>query len=246
MDPFSALAVAASVVQFVDFTSKIFLQGYAAYKSADGATEEDVDLQALTSDLEEISNSLVNAPPGKQKLSQDEIALRNLARRCSKLALELSLALESLKVQKHGIWRSWSAFRKAIERVMADGKLQKMKKQLDEIRSQVVVHMLHVVKNSQSALVAGINTLTINAQAMHVENSVRLDDLKQSLLDALTAHVREVDNVKRIEDDIIDTAHHRKDDDLEASQRCHTETIESYKQTLSTTRRRLDELAHGI
>jgi len=40
MEPFSALAVATSAVQFVDFTSKIIAESYKLHTSAKGQLEE--------------------------------------------------------------------------------------------------------------------------------------------------------------------------------------------------------------
>jgi short-subunit dehydrogenase len=56
MDPLSALSLAGTVIQFVDFGSKLISQGYELYKS----TKEDVqlavdeELELVTSDLRDV------------------------------------------------------------------------------------------------------------------------------------------------------------------------------------------------
>jgi hypothetical protein len=47
LDPLSALSVAASAIQFIDFSSKIVSKGKHIYKSANGVLREDAEVENL-------------------------------------------------------------------------------------------------------------------------------------------------------------------------------------------------------
>ena len=55
LDPLSALSVAASVVQFLDFGNKIVSKGIQAYKSNDGALIENAEIEEATQRLAQLS-----------------------------------------------------------------------------------------------------------------------------------------------------------------------------------------------
>ena len=51
MEALTALSVASSVIQFVDFGCKLLSQSRQLYKSAEGILTENVDIEILTQDL---------------------------------------------------------------------------------------------------------------------------------------------------------------------------------------------------
>jgi hypothetical protein len=93
MEPLSALSVAAAVVQFVDFGTRLLSQTREIYKSSTGQTERvsllkrvTRDLDSLTSRVEEKAATLrVNAPPG----SADAIFLES-CKQCKEVGGELA------------------------------------------------------------------------------------------------------------------------------------------------------------
>jgi hypothetical protein len=58
MDPVSALGVAASVVQFVEFTSSLICSTYEIYQSASGCSAASVDLETITTGLQALNTDL--------------------------------------------------------------------------------------------------------------------------------------------------------------------------------------------
>ena len=147
LDPFTALGVASAIVQFVDFTSKLLTEGYGAYQSVVGASKEDIDVQALATDLETICASLASSPPvGSTILSKEELALQNLARKCQGIAKELVGVLEDLKVKTHGLLRGWDTVRSTVRRAMDRRKIEKLQKTLDSIKTQVNTHLLAAIR----------------------------------------------------------------------------------------------------
>lgn len=58
MDPLSALSLAATLVQLVDFTNKVVSKGYRVYNATDSALSQDVALEYIATDLQDLSARL--------------------------------------------------------------------------------------------------------------------------------------------------------------------------------------------
>lgn len=115
VDPFTALGAASSIVQFVDFSSKLVSSGYEAYKSVSGASEENVQLETVTLDLQSFSERLlVTCKRENVTDDPDETAMISVARQCLELASRLIETLDSLKVSGEVSLRSLAAVRQAI------------------------------------------------------------------------------------------------------------------------------------
>lgn len=133
LDPLSALSLAAAILQFVDFSSKILVTGYETYCSAAGATQEQVDLQELTHNLYRLQDQL--ATPVKQQTPDQEF-LENVAKRSSYLAGDFLILLEDLKVEGQGLLRTWDAFRQACRSARKKSEIQRLERLLDSISGQ--------------------------------------------------------------------------------------------------------------
>lgn len=71
MDALTALSVASSVIQFVDFGSKLVSKSKKIYKSSDGVLDSTVDTERLTSDLTGLLVGLRRKLPEHRILSSD-------------------------------------------------------------------------------------------------------------------------------------------------------------------------------
>lgn len=115
IDPLSALSVAASVVQFVEFAHKIVSKGRQLYDSPNGALRDNEEtetvtkrLQALTEMLKESMEEIPRtkrAPTARAaKRPKDEyrqeVRLRQIYAECNVLSTELMRRLRKLKVLK--------------------------------------------------------------------------------------------------------------------------------------------------
>lgn len=58
MDPLTALGLAASVVQFLDFSGKLVSGAFVLYKSVDGATSLNSCLEHIARDLSQLCNKM--------------------------------------------------------------------------------------------------------------------------------------------------------------------------------------------
>lgn len=147
LEPFTALSLAASVVQFVDFGSKLLIEGYGVYQSADGASRKHREIEHLTSDLKVLSGRLAATySSGTATLSADEVALQELGGQSRDLAQELLDLLEDLKVKTTGVLRSWDTVKQTFRKVGKADKIEKMQKRLDRIRSQVNTLLLRIIR----------------------------------------------------------------------------------------------------
>jgi len=85
MGAISAIAVASSVLQIVDFTGKLISKGRKIYKSADGALFEHKDQEAAAGRLNVLSEEFSRGLQSKrQKVSESEQALQEVGFECQR------------------------------------------------------------------------------------------------------------------------------------------------------------------
>jgi len=105
MDPLTALSVASSVIQFVDFGSKLLSRSRQLYKSKEGVLTENFDVETITKDITTLVKGLKGKLPEHRSMSvlkpsEDDEALDELCRRCVSIAGELIARLQKVKVKK--------------------------------------------------------------------------------------------------------------------------------------------------
>src|SRR6266536_6475334 len=116
MDPLSALSIAASVAQFIQFASSLVSKSHQIY--AEGALVDHVECENATKRLVNLTNEVQSSLGdlgSLGKLSEDSEALRTICVRCGKLSEDLISRLSDLRVdRKH---RKWKSFRQALKSV---------------------------------------------------------------------------------------------------------------------------------
>ena len=113
MDPLSAIGFAGNICQFVDFSSKLMSEARQAYKSAAGASRENIELESITKDLSELA----------QKLVMDSTSdLGRIAGMCKDVADELLQTVQKLKVTPRSC-RKCRSFVHAVEVVWERGSM---------------------------------------------------------------------------------------------------------------------------
>ena len=142
LDPLSAVSLAAAILQFVDFGSKILVSGYEIYHSAQGATEENVDLEYLTKRIYEFQDQLSTPPTPLTRSAQQ---LQKLAQECSYIAGDLLVLLDKLKVKEKGVIRTWDTLRQSCRLVLKKGEIAKKEKLLNSISIQVNSRFLYMI-----------------------------------------------------------------------------------------------------
>ncbi|KAJ5528336.1 hypothetical protein N7513_012495 [Penicillium frequentans] len=153
LDPLAALSIATSVIQFVDFGTKLLSKSREIYKSADGVLADHAEQVAIASKLANITrglsksadtvNALVNPAP-------EDTALATVAEDCLEIAEDFSAAIDELAVT--GDRTKWKSFRQALKSIWKKEKLEQKMAKLNALRQLVIIHLLVVVhKNQQKA-----------------------------------------------------------------------------------------------
>ncbi|CZR65525.1 uncharacterized protein PAC_15425 [Phialocephala subalpina] len=141
MDPVTALGVASSVVQLVDFAQSLVRSTYEIYKSISGQSSASVDLQTITTSLktlnDDLRQSVESAALGKGKTppSNNDAELLALCQNCNVVADKLISALDRLKAEKNH--KIWDSFGRALLTVWTKKEVESLEKQLDQYRHQI-------------------------------------------------------------------------------------------------------------
>jgi hypothetical protein len=126
MDPLSALSVASSVVQFVDYTSKLI----------SGAHQ--LGTKSLIQTSDDFKHSLAK---GKTRgLSSNERDLQSLCEECQQVADDLLAVLKRLKAQENK--GKWSNILQAIKSIWSQEQIDSLQKRLDGFRQQLIIAIL--------------------------------------------------------------------------------------------------------
>ena len=145
MDPVTALGLAAGILQFVDFGTKLFMTSYQTYKFSKGETDENEHIEKLTTDLKSVADSLEQNPRGiLGSPSDDDLNLLQLARQSHDIAQELLGILE--KVKRKGKSKTWGAVHAAMRAMWNKEEIQSKFQRLEEIRSHVNTRLLILVR----------------------------------------------------------------------------------------------------
>jgi hypothetical protein len=145
MSELVALGVAAAILQFVDFGSKLLVTGYDIYKSHSGAAPQTIHIQTISTELRAISAELSQSPPRDVLPTKREQSLWQLADRAHNIAYHLELLLDSLKLKK-STFKSWGALRQSWRLLNEKRHIDELKVQLDEIKSLVDTTLLILLR----------------------------------------------------------------------------------------------------
>jgi len=136
MDPLSALSVAASAVQFIDFATNLLSGTMEIYRSAEGAQSATRDLKSIIRHFKELNDSLLlssSDPEGGKDLQQ-------LCLDCSKVAEQLLSALNKISVE--GKATLWKSFIVALKSVWSHDEIEVLERRLDMFRRQISMQII--------------------------------------------------------------------------------------------------------
>lgn len=161
MDPITALAVSASVFQFIDFAGKIISKGTEYYHSADGALPEHVKIAAVAANLASLTARVrdsasidfdarvekevaeaerKNSPPPPQAYKLSVQGLLDANKQCYGVASEIMQAMEDLRLrEKH---QAWNSIRHAFHSVCSEAKLESLSRRMTNAQEQLTINLL--------------------------------------------------------------------------------------------------------
>jgi hypothetical protein len=135
MDPITALSVASSVVQFVDFGFNILSKAREFHR--DGSAVEHRDLLRVAEDNKshttKLHTELSNIPA--RALSEEDKALQELCQGCLGVAKDLTDALGKLVLK--GNQSKWKSFRAAFKATWGKERLAELKARLELYNQQI-------------------------------------------------------------------------------------------------------------
>ncbi|CAD6572041.1 MAG: hypothetical protein ASARMPRED_005011 [Alectoria sarmentosa] len=181
MEPLSALVIASTVVQMVDFGAKLFSKSVELYKSAESSLPTNVELSSIVEDLSQISASLAATGILKnEELTEDEVALNKLASRCNILANELISDLLRLAVQNPQ--RKWESVYKAVKAVWKEKKIHEIQERLNAFRSELTLRLVAILNNQQSTVLKTLKDLDDEHDRLNINSSNKMDEVRQDIL----------------------------------------------------------------
>lgn len=158
IEPFTALGAASSIVQFLDFGSRILVEGYTFYKSQDGATKDNLNVEELVWEKMILMERMSKATPARgHAATKDDLAVQKLATRCYWLARELLDLLHELRMDPNTRFKKWESLRKAAQQSRSAGRIRKLRIDLQStltlINTVLLNIMQYVLQNDRKNLV---------------------------------------------------------------------------------------------
>ena len=129
MDPITAVSLAGTVIQFVDFTGKVISKSTEFYRSGRGEFAEHDDIETTAADLTKLNTQL------KQTTAVDDPDLQALCQACGDVADQLLAALAKVKVNGKG--QKWQSLRKALRSIWSKEEIGQLEQRLASFRSEL-------------------------------------------------------------------------------------------------------------
>jgi len=137
------LSVASAVIQIVDFSCKLISQTQEIYRSASGATKDNVTSNEITKDINALYQDLTRKSQTFQPSSPDDIALVNLVDSCEREADALLRLLGELEVPPNAT--QWKSFKAAFKSARKQGKVKDIETRLLKIQRQIDSHLQRIM-----------------------------------------------------------------------------------------------------
>ncbi|KAI1101033.1 hypothetical protein F4804DRAFT_24420 [Jackrogersella minutella] len=171
MDPFTALGAAAAILQFVDLSAKIIGSAHEIYTSQSGAARENIRIEEVTKRVKQLSQHIESSAVQQAGTpsSQTSNAIVELAQKAQSLAEQLLRSLASLSIDRSARFQSWQALRIAIHGYMQAAHINALQTRLDGLRSELMLHLIVMIRDNQSGLLRSVRDVKETCQAMRVD-----------------------------------------------------------------------------
>jgi nucleotidyltransferase/DNA polymerase involved in DNA repair len=145
MAELAALGLAGNIITFIDFGVKLFREGQQIYASASGTTEEQTELEAITTDIKLLAQKLQPSLNATATLTRDESELRRLAQGCEELTEDLLKVLRKLRGHNGGN-RKWESFKQALGRVLKEKEIRNLEERLARYQNQIGQRLIYLLR----------------------------------------------------------------------------------------------------
>ncbi|KAF8852663.1 hypothetical protein BDZ45DRAFT_730000 [Acephala macrosclerotiorum] len=213
----AAFSLAANVIQFIDFGSKIAANFYRYHKAGSRLRDEASELDIISRDLEQILNNL-QVPALHPSIN--ETGLGRLAQECQKCAQQLYKKLQPLLKARLQQLGKREAIKVAFKAVWKEDEIGSLQGQLDNFRSQLTLHLLASLREmshqsiaQQKEILEKIKSISKDSQQSRREvtgSNRDADDFTSPVFDFLTSkvepHSRE-ENKSQLRTELIAAIH---------------------------------------
>ncbi|KAH9205388.1 hypothetical protein DL95DRAFT_528851 [Leptodontidium sp. 2 PMI_412] len=171
MDPLSALSVVGTIVQFVDFGSKLLNSGYGLYKSSKGASAANLELECITADLQSVLSKLKNSAsaaelsgPVTEEEHKSQLSFKEVCEGAAFVANELLERLETLKV-KGKKFKKFQSLHKALQNLWSKEEVAGISNRLEAFKTAMNTRILLSLREKIDA-----HSLSVSALVEHMDN----------------------------------------------------------------------------
>ncbi|KAI1357391.1 hypothetical protein F5Y08DRAFT_346770 [Xylaria arbuscula] len=200
MDPLTALGVAANVVQFVDFASKLIGKSKEVYNSASGASEDTTTREIIARDIARIGKSIV-APQGCSE------TLKELIGESDRISQELLTALGKLRIKGHKT--KWKTFVVAIRGVWSEDEVEAMGTRLGKLQTEITTHLQVLISEEIAKISVALDRLRNVDITLGLKQAVERRAFKEQLVQSVENVIRKkLDEVHRSERAVPQLASH--------------------------------------
>jgi len=143
MDGLSALGVAASVAQFVEFGCGLVMKTREIYKSTHGTSIQYAELEIATNRLLALNLQLQASRQIKENWAEGKSqVLEDIHSDCTAISVDLLSRLNQLKIHEDHKHRRWNSFRQALKSVSSKAEIDVMAKKLRRHQKELNGHIL--------------------------------------------------------------------------------------------------------
>lgn len=157
MDPLSALSVAGTIIQFVDFGTKLLSSSYELYKSRRGSLKINQELELVTADLQAVVTKMrkcCSTIPGDtirpiaEEAPRDENSFHQICDETANVAEELLKGLRRLKVKDTGC-HILNSFRAALDNAWSKDQIRELTERLSVLKESLQSRSLLSIQQVQ-------------------------------------------------------------------------------------------------
>lgn len=141
IDPFTSLALAGNILQFIDFTWKLLSESRTIYHSDTGSSDDHVVLERIVKNLHPLVANLTISNTASDQL-------KDIATTCQNVSAQLLEAL--MKLEMHGQKSRWKSFVHALKNVWEQSQITNLTIQLEKAQNQLNTHLLFMMRYKSS------------------------------------------------------------------------------------------------
>lgn len=142
LEPFAAISFAGNILQFIEFATKLVKDSKEIYRSANGAPQENIDLELITLDLKKLTDPLEYPHDSSKETLQDDNGLVELAAACHRTSDELLNMIQALKLPEGTRHLRLKSIRIALRRSLEREQVNELQPRLDSFRNSLNTHFL--------------------------------------------------------------------------------------------------------